>query len=80
MTYLIEGLTPAVAIVGDAIFARSIGGIPTSAYQAALEAIRKNILSLPSSTILCPGHGSLTTVGEELEHNPFFAGKLTSQH
>ena len=74
-TYLIEGLTPAIAVVGDALFARSVGGISAPAYQEALEAIRKNILSLPTTTILCPGHGSLTTVREELEHNPFFAEK-----
>jgi glyoxylase-like metal-dependent hydrolase (beta-lactamase superfamily II) len=30
-------------------------------------------MSLPAETILCPGHGPLTTVGEELQHNPFFA-------
>ncbi|MFI0348435.1 MAG: MBL fold metallo-hydrolase [Chthoniobacterales bacterium] len=79
-TYVIENLVPSVAIVGDALFARSVGGIPAPTYQAALKAIRENILSLPATTILCPGHGALTTVGEEWEHNPFFAEKLTSQH
>jgi hydroxyacylglutathione hydrolase len=34
---------------------------------------REKILTLPNETILCPGHGPLTTVGEEKEHNPFFA-------
>ena len=28
---------------------------------------------LPDATVLCPGHGPLTTVGEEKSHNPFFA-------
>jgi glyoxylase-like metal-dependent hydrolase (beta-lactamase superfamily II) len=27
---------------------------------------------LPAETLLCPGHGPLTTVAEEKEHNPFF--------
>jgi len=34
---------------------------------------------LPDETIICPGHGPITTVGEEKAHNPFFAGKFTSQ-
>lgn len=29
-------------------------------------------LSLPDDTVICPGHGPLTTVGEEKRHNPFF--------
>ena len=42
-------------------------------YLDALRTTRNEILSLPDSTILCPGHGPLTSVAEELEHNPFFA-------
>lgn len=72
MTYVIKGLSLPVAIVGDAIFASSVGGIPATAYSAALRAIKENILSLPEETLLCPGHGPLTTVGEELRWNPFF--------
>ncbi|MFV1995334.1 MAG: MBL fold metallo-hydrolase, partial [Verrucomicrobiales bacterium] len=30
------------------------------------------IMTLPDETVLCPGHGPLTTVAEEKEHNPFF--------
>jgi glyoxylase-like metal-dependent hydrolase (beta-lactamase superfamily II) len=28
--------------------------------------------TLPAETLICPGHGPLTTVAEEKEHNPFF--------
>jgi glyoxylase-like metal-dependent hydrolase (beta-lactamase superfamily II) len=31
---------------------------------------------LPDVTIICPGHGPVTTVGEEKQHNPFFAGRV----
>jgi hypothetical protein len=31
------------------------------------------LLALPPDTLICPGHGPLTTVGEEKLHNPFFA-------
>jgi hydroxyacylglutathione hydrolase len=70
-TYVINGLSRPVAVVGDAIFAGSIGG-PKLSYADALEGIRSQILSLPDNTVICPGHGPLTTVGEEKANNPFF--------
>jgi hydroxyacylglutathione hydrolase len=73
-TYVIEGLQRPVAVVGDAIFARSMGGANVS-YEAALATVRKEILSLADETIIAPGHGPLTTVGEEKQHNPFFAAQ-----
>ncbi len=71
-TYVLHGLRSPVAIVGDAIFAGSAGGIRGD-HVAALEAVRREILSRQDNTLLCPGHGPLTTVGEERAHNPFFA-------
>lgn len=71
ITYLIRGLAQPVAIVGDAIFAGSMGGGGVS-YAAALRTNQEEILLLPPETILCPGHGPLTTVAEQREHNPFF--------
>lgn len=71
-TFVIDGLERPVAVVGDALFAGSMGGAP-SAWKSALTATREKILGLPGETVLCPGHGPLTTVAEELEHNPFFA-------
>ena len=53
------------------MFAGSMGGGLVS-YEDALRNTREQILSLPDDTILCPGHGPLTTVGEEKRHNPFF--------
>jgi glyoxylase-like metal-dependent hydrolase (beta-lactamase superfamily II) len=72
VTYVVTGLAQPVAIVGDAIFAGSMGGGAIS-YEAALQTNRAEILSLPADTILCPGHGPLTTVAEQKAHNPFFA-------
>ncbi len=62
---------PLIAIVGDAIFAGSMGN-GNGAWDLAREKVREQILSLPAETLLCPGHGPLTTVAEEKEHNPFF--------
>jgi len=70
-TYVISGLDQPVAVVGDALFAGSMGGGKIS-FNDALENNRKKILTLPDDTILCPGHGPITTVGEEKLHNPFF--------
>lgn len=71
ITYVVTGLPRTIAIVGDAIFAGSMGGGNIS-YQDALETNRKNILTLPDDSIICPGHGPLTTVGEQKKVNPFF--------
>ena len=73
-TYLLGGWpenAPAVAIVGDAIFAGSMGN-GNGQWELAREKVRTEILSLPPETLICPGHGPLTTVAEENEHNPFF--------
>lgn len=71
-TYFITGLSWPLAIVGDAIFSASMGG---SAEHFA-EQYRNNkekILRLPRDTVFACGHGPLTTLGQEKEHNPFFA-------
>lgn len=71
-TYVVHGLERPVAVVGDALFAGSMGGGLVS-YADALRTNRQEILTLPPETVICPGHGPLTTVGEERIHNPFFA-------
>jgi hydroxyacylglutathione hydrolase len=71
VTYVVAGLPNRVAVVGDSMFASSMGGGGVS-YEDALRNNREQILTLPDDTILCPGHGPLTTVGEEKQHNPFF--------
>ena len=72
ITYVVTGLERPVAVVGDAVFAGSMGGGGVS-YADALNTNREGIFSLPDQTIICPGHGPMTTVGEERTHNPFFA-------
>ncbi len=75
MTYVVTGLAQPIAIVGDSLFAGSMGGGNVS-YQEALQNNLEKILTLSDDTIICPGHGPMTTVGEEKQHNPFFAGKV----
>jgi glyoxylase-like metal-dependent hydrolase (beta-lactamase superfamily II) len=70
ITWFATGLAHPVAFTGDALFAGSMGGAD-SHWQAALDSLRLKILALPDDTILCPGHGPLTTVAWEKKHNPF---------
>jgi hydroxyacylglutathione hydrolase len=74
VTYIVGNWSedaPHVAIVGDAIFAGSMGGAKEHG-ALAKQKVREQILSLPGTTLICPGHGPLTTVDQEKAHNPFF--------
>ena len=70
-TYIITGLKSPIAITGDSLFAGSIGGA-SSYYKKALENIREKTLSLSNETVICLGHGPMSTVGQEKAHTPFF--------
>lgn len=71
-TFYITGLSRPLAIVGDSLFASSIGGGAVSFDDQYRNDIEK-ILRLPADTVLACGHGPLTTVRDERQHNPFFA-------
>jgi len=60
-------------IAGDTLFAGSIGrtDLPGGSYEKILHSIHDHVLALPDETIVVPGHGPLTTIGEERESNPF---------
>lgn len=60
-----------ILFVGDTIFAGSVGR-PNYDYEILLKNIKEKIFTLPDTVVLAPGHGPLTTVGKEKEHNPFF--------
>jgi glyoxylase-like metal-dependent hydrolase (beta-lactamase superfamily II) len=74
VTYLVGNWqedAPHIALVGDTLFAGSMGN-GNGAWELARQKVREQIFSLPPATLLCPGHGPLTTVAEEKAHNPFF--------
>lgn len=74
--YHIEGLGLPLLVTGDALFAGSIGGCQTPAlYQHALNCLHSVLAPLPDSTILLPGHGPLTRLGEERASNPFLVSQ-----
>lgn len=75
--YLVDGLSVPVLITGDALFAGSIGGCPTPArYQLALNRLNHILTPLPHHTLLLPGHGPATTLGQEHTANPFLTGSV----
>ena len=58
---------------GDTLFAGSVGrAYSPEAYHDLLHSLRTRILSLNEGVHIFPGHGPVTTVGEEIRHNPFF--------
>jgi glyoxylase-like metal-dependent hydrolase (beta-lactamase superfamily II) len=60
-------------IAGDTLFAGSIGrtDLPGGSMQKILHSLHDVVLALPDETVVVPGHGPLTTIGEERESNPF---------
>ena len=60
-------------IAGDTLFAGSIGrtDLPGGSTQKILHSLHDTVLALPDETLVVPGHGPLTTIGEERETNPF---------
>jgi hydroxyacylglutathione hydrolase len=60
---------------GDVLFAGSVGRTdrPGSSWDALLDSIRALAERLPPGTVVYPGHGPATTLGRELQTNPFLA-------
>jgi hydroxyacylglutathione hydrolase len=71
-TFYVTGLAWPLAIVGDSLFAGSMGGSAEHFAEQHGNDTQK-ILRLPRDTVLACGHGPLTTLAEERVHNPFFA-------
>ncbi len=59
---------------GDTLFAGSVGGIfaDVSTYDDLLASVKFKLFALDDDTVVMPGHGPPTTIGEETAHNPFF--------
>jgi hydroxyacylglutathione hydrolase len=64
-----------VVFTGDTLFAGSVGrtDLPDGDEKALLGAIRKKLFILNDDTVVYPGHGQKSTIGEEKRSNPFFA-------
>lgn len=62
-----------VCFCGDVIFDSGIGrtDLPGGDFEALMNSIREQILTLPDQTKLLSGHGNETTVAQERQHNPW---------
>jgi len=60
-------------IAGDTLFAGSIGrtDLPGGSFDKIMSSLHSRVLALPDETLVIPGHGPSTTIGEERETNPF---------
>lgn len=60
-------------IAGDVLFRESIGrtDFPGGNHSDLIRGIQEKLLSLPDDTRVLPGHGPMTTIGHEKQHNPF---------
>ena len=70
---LITGQGPGKLLAGDTLFAGSIGRTDLwgGSLHQILQSIHQKLLVLPEETLVYPGHGLSTTIGEERASNPF---------
>ncbi|MFB4164572.1 MBL fold metallo-hydrolase [Alteribacillus sp. JSM 102045] len=61
---------------GDVLFSGSIGrtDLPGGSHQELLNSIHDKLIDLPENTQVACGHGPTTTIGAEMDSNPFLNG------
>jgi glyoxylase-like metal-dependent hydrolase (beta-lactamase superfamily II) len=67
------GAGKGMLLAGDTLFAGSIGRTDLwgGSFEEILRSIHGKLLVLPDETLVYPGHGPATTIGEERDSNPF---------
>lgn len=67
-----------VALTGDTLFAGSIGrtDLPGGDMGQMRQSLRDKVLTLDDKTVVLPGHGGTTTIGDERANNPFLTGVM----
>lgn len=74
VAYVIDGMD--TAVVGDTLFAGSVGrtDLPGGDFDALERSIRTKLYALPEATVVVPGHGPETTIGDEKKSNAYVRG------
>ena len=75
---IFHGAKDKVALVGDVLFQGSIGrsDLPRGDHDTLIRSIREQLWPLGNDTTFVPGHGPLSTFGQERQSNPFVADRL----
>lgn len=65
--------TPGILFSGDTLFCGGVGrtDLPGGSWKDLIRSLRTRVLTYPEETVVLPGHGPRTTIGEEKENNPF---------
>jgi glyoxylase-like metal-dependent hydrolase (beta-lactamase superfamily II) len=73
IVYVLKSESPFLVLGGDVLFQGSIGrcDFPGGDQDLLIAGIRQKLFSFPANTVVYPGHGDPTTVGEEQRTNPF---------
>jgi hydroxyacylglutathione hydrolase len=72
VVFVFDGADPPVVLGGDVLFAGSIGRTDLGGdFPRLASGIRSRLYTLPDATVIWPGHGPSTTVGDERRNNPF---------
>ena len=76
IVFLWKGSSPWTVFGGDVLFQGSVGRVdfPDGDMNQLAASIRSKLYTLPDDTVVLPGHGPPTTVGQEKQHNPFVSG------
>lgn len=62
-----------ILISGDTLFQESVGrtDLPTGSMSLLIRSIKEKLMTLPEETMVYPGHGDVTSIGHEMQYNPF---------
>lgn len=73
VVFVLSEQTPVQVFGGDVLFAGSIGrtDFPDGSFAVLKQAIHEKLFSLDDATVVWPGHGPTTTIGDEKRSNPF---------
>ncbi|HQR43979.1 MAG TPA: MBL fold metallo-hydrolase, partial [Gemmatales bacterium] len=73
MVFIVQSANQLIVFGGDTLFQGGIGrtDFPGGSLEQLLHGIRNKLFTLPDDTIVLPGHGDATTVGEEKRSNPY---------
>jgi glyoxylase-like metal-dependent hydrolase (beta-lactamase superfamily II) len=76
VVYVVHDAEPKIVLGGDVLFAGSVGrtDLPGGSFERLAAGIRAKLWPLPDETVVFPGHGPPTTIGEEKRTNPFVGG------